>query len=299
MPIVIPAAAGAVLLFLADLALSILIVGGILMMVGLIYWLLTHIRDQVRGLVIVGGAAARIIDIGLNTTIWVARSYENVIKANLFYLARNVRMTLHYFIAPVVLPIWNLLYVVNDHVAGLERYVGGWVTVTILTINDHVVGLERYVGGFVTNTLLVLNDRVGGLERYVGGFVTQTLLVLNDRVFHAERAIGAHEAQLVQQLGMIAELQAFLPLLRALADFEAKQVHGLEGMGARVGDLERTTDFLTRDLQKVLPLSVVVALGIAAVANLERLARDPCHCLTVGDFNDLPARVSALEEMGP
>lgn len=105
--------------------------------------------------------------------------------------------------------------------------------------------------------------------------------------------------------GRLTRLEAILaPILPVVSALAVEGTWPLDLPG-RVGTLEQGLEGLrTRlgldegQLARVLPLAGLAALGAAAIANAEALARDPCFCLDNLNLSDIAMRVEALENLG-
>lgn len=298
MPIVIPAVAGAVIAALAEVALDIAIVGAILMMAGLAYWLLTHARQTVAVLPVIGGAAAGVLDNGVNILKTVTNGYKGVIDSNLWYLAHNFRAVLNWYVTPAILPILQTLV---DHRNWLNFISGDqlpklWARVSAAeqVLTDHLNWLK-----FISNDQLPkLWSRITLAEQVLVNHRNWLGFITNDQLPKLWGRVTSLRDDLDFTIKALAAIQAYAPLLRTLAEIDAGMVGGIRTLPRRVADLETGEADILKDMAKVLPLSVLAALGLVAIANLARVAKDPCYCLNLGDFSDLPMRVAALEEMG-
>lgn len=296
---IIPAVGAGIIVFLVDFAIGVFIVAAILGTIGLTIWLLTQIQQRVSALPVIGGQAASLINAGIQVNIALARSFEQVIINNFFWLIRNLRFVLNYFLAPLFIPISRTLdahfnwlnFLSNDQLPKVWASIGA----AEQTLVAHFNWLN-----FLSNVQLpAVWAAIASAERTLAAhFNWLNFITTNQLPALWERVRGIEEG-VRQAIDAILVLNEFLPLLRVLARFEADTVGGIRLLGERTATLERQNADLARDLARVLPLSVIVALGLTAVMNLEKVARDPCHCLTLGDLNDLPARVEALEAFGP
>lgn len=296
---VIPVVGGGVIVALADRVLAFAMLAVALLFFGGVYWLLVNARGRLAGLPLVGGAAVTAVNLMIVFVQVNAYAANSIIQLQLHFASRALRVVLNYFLAPVLMPVMTMVQGVSNRVWDYDHNVFPRVQATFADVWAHIANYDFNVFPRIAATLVTLtNDatllglgliahdrRITGIESRVADY--------DQNVFPRVQAIFASHAT------AIAELQAFLPLLRDLAGFEAGAVGGIRTLGGRVATLERGEADLARDLARVLPLSVVVALGAAAVLNLERVARDPCHCLNAGGWSDLPDRISALEELGP
>ncbi len=295
---VIPVVGGGVIVALADLALALMLIAAGLLALAFVYWMLNNVRGAVAGLPVIGGTVANIITLAIATTQAAASGVSYVMQLQLHYIVHNLRIVLNYFLAPLFIPIMTVLQNVSDRVWDYDHNTFPRVAATFTSVWDHIRHydfevfpaisarfdfLERWASA-IQSTWPTLLFRVDGLASRVNDY--------DQNVFPRIAARFAGDA------AALAELQAFLPLLRTLQGFESGTVRGIEGVAGDVAGLRDRAGQIERELAKVLPLSVVVALGAAAVLNLERVARDPCHCITSGDFSDLPDRVASLESMG-
>jgi hypothetical protein len=297
--VLIPAAAGGALAVLGEVALIIAILAGLLLALALIFWLLTNAQNAARALPFVGGQIAGVIGNVINSVVVLGSAFEPVIRIQLFYLHHALRVLLNLFLGPLLLNIYGAFNFLTPRVNYIYDTWRPFINAVLGDVYGRIGTLADFAGWLHEIEVPRIEALLFGQAARIAdilGWVNVVGSVTFPNIFGA---INQLRADLVLTVVAVRELQAFLPLLRRLTEFETQTVQGIEGVLGRVGDLERAESDLARDLAKVLPLAVVAAIGIAAIRNLERVARDPCHCLTVGDFNDLPSRVAALEELGP
>jgi hypothetical protein len=298
--VVIPAAGAAIIVALAGLAIAVCVLVAGQFAFAFIYWLLRQARNAASALPLGLGApvVGRIVVL-ISATWNIAIAYQHVLDEQFFWIHHYLRLALHYFFAPILMPLYSI---VTSHTAALE-----WLRTTyfvqVQTAFDYLFG---HVGVLEVANLWLRTTYFPQVQKafdYLFNIAASHLAWVRffvDVYFpQVQTTFDAVRADAALTAAAVRELQAYLPLLRTLAEFETQTAQGIAGTLGRVGELERTQADILRDLSKVLPLSVVAALGIAAIMNLERVARDPCHCLNSGDLSDLPQRVAALEEFGP
>lgn len=296
---IIPAVGAGIIVFLVDFAIGVVIVAALLSIVGFTYWMLSNIRNAAAALPVIGGPAAGFVTNARDVTVSIARAYEQQITNNFFWLIRNLRFVLNFFLAPLFIPIGNTL---QAHFNWLNFISNVWIPQAWDLIQANTTAIAAHFNwlNFLSNVQLpAVWAAIAEMGQMLVAHANWLNFISNVHIPEVWRGIDAIRADLALAMLGIRELQEFLPLLRALARFETEAVGGIDRLAGRIGELERGEADLVREVAKVAPLSIVTALGIAAVMNLERLARDPCHCLTAGDFSDLPSRVDALESIGP
>ncbi len=295
---VIPVVGGGVIVVLADLALALMMLTAGLLALAFVYWLLANVRGRVAGLPVIGGTVANIITLAILTTQAVASGVSNVMQLQLHYIVHNLRIVLNYFLAPLFMPIWNQLQGLSNRVWDYDNNAFPRIAATFTSVLDHIRHYDFEVFPAIAATLVTLTNDATLLGRTLFPLVTRVEGLAGRVADYDQNAFPRIAARFAADAVALAELQAFLPLLRTLQGFESGTVRGIEGVARDVAGLRDVTGTLERDLARVLPLAVVAAIGATAILNLERVARDPCHCLTVGDFSDLPDRIASLETMG-
>jgi hypothetical protein len=297
---VIPAAGAAIVVVIAGLAIAVCVLVAGQFAFAFIYWLLRQASNAARSLPLgLGAPIVGRIAVLIGATWNIAIAYQHVLDEQFYWIHHYFRLVLHYFFAPILMPLYSI---VTSHTAALD-----WLrTVYFAQVQTAFDYLFNHVGILEVANVWLRTTYFPQVQKafdYLFGIAASHLAWIRffvDVYFpQVQTTFDAVRADAALTTVALRELQAFLPLLRTLAEFETQTAQGIAGTLGRVGELERGQADILRDLSKVLPLSVVAAMGIAAIMNLERVARDPCHCLTVGDFNDLPQRVASLEELGP
>lgn len=297
---IVPAAAGGVaVVALTEIALAIAIFAAGMLAFALLAWILTHAEQAARALPFVGGQVAGIVHNIYLTTYVLAQAIEFQMQIQIANMHHWYRILVNAFMAPVIMPIYYSLNGIFNTTYWLSNTWRPFIEATIGFVEDWLKFLNASLTWVRDVEFPRAWEAIRGAWDVLAVHAAAINLILYQHIPAIWDGINGLRADLVLVITAVRELQAYLPVLRRLAEFEAEAVRGIEGVAGRVGALERAETDLARDLAKVLPLAIVVAVGLAGVRNLERLARDPCHCLTLGDFSDLPSRVEALEELGP
>lgn len=296
---VVAAPLGIVLGFLGEFALDILFVAAILAAFGLAYWILENARGFALRLPLVSSLVVGAIDNIALLLVVTQNSFDSVIDAHVVQIARTLRNVLEYYIAPVMYTRDNAIHDLYGNVIKLWQ-------LGIVTQNTVAYIINTYVHDLYGN-VVQLWDRVKMTETNVSYIINTYVHDLYGNVVQLWSHVTAIETQAIPRLqanevalaNALAELQAYLPLLRQLAQFESRTQQGIAGLGTQEAALEQQGRVLGQQISTVLPLAGLAALGAVAIQNLVNVAEDPCFCLNQGGLSDLTDRVSALEEMGP
>lgn len=292
---VIPVVGGGVMIALADLALALVLLTAGLLAIGVLHWALANARGRLGGLPLVGGAIVGAINIMMVFVQTNAYAMGYVLQLQLHFAIHSLRIVLNFFLAPVFMPLLALVQGLSNRIWDYDNNAFPRVQAQFTNMWDHVREYDFNVFPRIAATLVTLTNDVTLLGH---GLLDVTLRTtgLASRVNDYDQNVFPRIQAGFNGLGTaVAELQGYLPLLRTLAEFETITVGGIQGLGVRVGELERAEADLFRDLAKVLPLSVIAALGAVAVRELADTATNPCRCLDTDTFTDLGDRVSALE----
>src|SRR5215468_1580594 len=98
MPVVVPVAAGGVL---AEIALDMLLLVGIIAVSGLALWVLTHARNAVGIIPIVGGIAVNLVDGMIILVRALASSANGMMSGATYWLGHNTGVFLAWVTWPV------------------------------------------------------------------------------------------------------------------------------------------------------------------------------------------------------
>lgn len=105
---------------------------------------------------------------------------------------------------------------------------------------------------------------------------------------------GLH-AQVLQLDGRLQLLEQYGRILAGLSGFEQATGTEFSTVLGQTSALGADLTHARAQLETLLPLSAVTALGADAVLNLTRVAEDPCWCLNFGAGAGLEGRVALLE----
>lgn len=284
---------------LLDLCIGIGILIIILLAFATLRWTVNATVGLVGGLPIIGGAAVNAVQ-RFGDAIWnLARGFEEIQATYVWNVSVRLVQLLNATVGVAFQP-WAILISNTNNIANEARadawyilgqwipFVTNWITNTSNIANEAralVWGLSAHVYQVVEVIANEARARVSALETHVSNVV--------EPIANEGRALARSLAP------QVAVLWGFLPLLQALAAFEGGALARIATLEADLAFQRGRVQVLEQNLARVMPLAVVAAIGATAVLNLERVARDPCHCLTLGDFSDLGDRVAALESLGP
>lgn len=246
------------------------------------------------------GPQARLLVLAFRDSVWgLARGFEQIQSTYVWNMSVRFVQLLNATVGVAFHP-WAIVIVNTNNIANESRAIAWWVQGQWIPFATNWITNIGNIANEARGLVWVLGDHVFQVVEPIANEGRAIAWLLRDHVIPDLQGRVASTTQVANDAwGRANTLWQFLPLLQALLAFEggilaraqALELEAVQQRG-RIAELEKA-------LATVLPLAVVAAIGATAVMNLERLARDPCHCLTIGDFSDLPSRIESLEGMGP
>lgn len=241
---------------------------------------------------IVGGWIASLIDNAWSTVYWnlVATSWDAItVVRDVFGWVQNAVLTV---MAPWAGWVNSTVIGHGNAIAAVQ----GTANAAYNVANDvrwnwvpWLVGATGSLAGRASaleGRAAALEGRAATLEAWAAGTVAPALAADAAALVALGAALGAVGAR-------VGVLEGYRPVLDDLRDYGGSVARDLTDARTRVGSLESWAERAQTQIDSVLPLSVVVALGLEAITNLVRIAEDPCYCLSNGDGRDLTALVEA------
>jgi hypothetical protein len=104
--------------------------------------------------------------------------------------------------------------------------------------------------------------------------------------------------RLTQAEAALAAVLGVVPLVHQLQALTAGAGSGVSALERDVAAQQARLGTIDAELARVLGLTSVAALGAVAIANLIRIARDPCNICPGLDLSNVQGRLLALEMFG-
>lgn len=117
-------------------------------------------------------------------------------------------------------------------------------------------------------------------------------------LLRAEAQIGDLTARIGQAEVALAAVVSVLPIIHQLQGLATNTGAGVSALERDVAQQQANVRAVEAELAKVLGLAGVAALGAVAIANLIRIARDPCGVCPGLDLSNVQGRLTALEMFG-
>lgn len=293
---IVPIAIGAEALLAVFLAVAIGVIALLILVVGI--WGGMFVRDALSGVPVVGGTIRNAAQSLVDVQVSLAYRLEMQFAGSLYWAGSAVLRLFRAFLAPFVGP--------RDQYNMTTRAYVNAVTALAQTIWYAEIPALKATEATTASNVKAVTDlaqhiwyqelpRIAQIEQGLRGDVNAVTALAQYIWFHELVNMRAAEANLGARLG---DLENYLDILRKLAGFESAVLGGLAGLEAALDRLSGRVGTVEQGLATVLPIAGALVVSVDAVQNLERLARDPCHCLNAGDMGDLPSRVDMLEVAG-
>jgi hypothetical protein len=263
-----------------------------------VLWTLLQARGPIGSVPIIGATGVSLIDAIRVQVTNLALSLEN------FLTWQQGQIT----------DLWNraVTNLINPYFGALSQLytslalgVRELATRAVPQLQADVTALQRAQATAILPALAIDASQIAALLKFEDRMVRVTLPAMA-----AEAARTAQEAANLRALlaGLTAEVQAvaalvarlapFLPELQGLAAFEASAAGGVAALERDIANQRGRITGAEQELAKLVALSGVTVLGAVAIANLVRVARDPCRICDGLDLATVEARLTALEMFG-
>lgn len=264
----------------------------------LVLWILLQVRAPLGNVPVVGGTGVNLLD-GLRGNVQkLALAMEGWLSGLQAATASGWDWLIHQTVDAGMAALSRAL---TDQATTLKAF----LTVTLPKLQQDLTALTQLVNGQLMARLLAVESAVASDELYArtvlaAGLATATadIAVLSSDVARLRVDVDAAAQQLVQDAATLALLVQALPALRALLAAEAAQLGGLVALPAELDQLQGRVQGISEQLAKLLSLLGLASLSAVAIAELVRIAKDPCSICPGLDLSGVEGRLESLEAFG-